>query len=126
MAFTQRPLGGLITLDDSGFTSPADLEGAPSGSPACPPTTRSSTPIVAAAGGDPAQVDKVTIGFNGVQNLENGKVDAFTGFIPADGVQVEIDGYPTTSFAPDEYGGPQSIRAWWPSRPRTRSPPIRS
>ena len=48
----------------------------------------------------------MTIGFNGVQNLENGKVDAFTGFIPADGVQIEVDGFPTTSFPLDEYGGP--------------------
>ena len=49
----------------------------------------------------------MTIGFNGVQNLENGKVDAFTGFMPADGVQIEVDGYPTTTFTLDEYGGPQ-------------------
>ncbi len=59
------------------------------------------------SGADPASVEKVTIGFNGVQNLENGKVDAFTGFIPADGVQIEVDGFPTKSFALDEYGGPQ-------------------
>ena len=45
--------------------------------------------IVAADGGDPAKVDTVTIGFNGVSNLENGNVDAITGFIPADGVQAE-------------------------------------
>ena len=60
--------------------------------------------MVEADGGDPDAVDKVTIGFNGVANLESGKIDGFTGFIPADGVQVETDGYPTKSFAPDEYG----------------------
>ena len=60
--------------------------------------------MVEADGGDPDAVDKVTIGFNGVANLESGKIDGFTGFIPADGVQVETDGYPTKSFAPDAYG----------------------
>ena len=53
-----------------------------------------------------ASFDVVTIGFNGVQALESGKVKAFTGFIPADGVQVEADGYPTKDFPLDEYGGP--------------------
>lgn len=58
------------------------------------------------AGGNPDDANVVTIGFNGVQSLEAGKVSAFTGFIPADGVQVEADGYPTRSFPLDEYGGP--------------------
>jgi ABC-type nitrate/sulfonate/bicarbonate transport system substrate-binding protein len=48
----------------------------------------------------------VTIGLGGGQALESGRVAAFTGFIPADGVQVEEDGFPTKSFALDEYGGP--------------------
>ena len=58
------------------------------------------------AGGNPDDADVVTIGFNGVRRWESGKVAAFTGFIPADGVQVETDGYPTKSFLLDEYGGP--------------------
>lgn len=107
MALTQRPLGGLITLEESGFTSPADLEGATVGVTGVPSDDAILETVISDAGADPASVEKVTIGFNGVQNLENGKVDAFTGFIPADGVQIEVDGFPTTSFPLDEYGGPQ-------------------
>jgi putative hydroxymethylpyrimidine transport system substrate-binding protein len=107
MALTQRPLGGLITLEESGFTSPADLEGATVGVTGVPSDDAILETTISDSGADPASVEKVTIGFNGVQNLENGKVDAFTGFIPADGVQIEVDGFPTTSFALDEYGGPQ-------------------
>ena len=104
MAIAQRPLGGVITLADSGLDSPADLEGRTVGITGVPSDEAVLDTMVDAAGGDPGAVDKVTIGFNGVANLESGKIDGFTGFIPADGVQVETDGYPTTSFAPDEYG----------------------
>ncbi len=107
MALTQRPLGGLITLEESGYTSPADLEGATVGVTGVPSDDAILATTLADAGADPESVEKVTIGFNGVQNLENGKVDAFTGFIPADGVQIEVDGFPTTSFPLDENGGPQ-------------------
>lgn len=107
LALTQRPLGGLITLADSGFTSPADLEGATVGVTGVPSDDAILNTVISDSGADPGSVEKVTIGFNGVQNLENGKVDAFTGFIPADGVQIEVDGFPTKSFALDEYGGPR-------------------
>jgi ABC-type nitrate/sulfonate/bicarbonate transport system substrate-binding protein len=104
LAIAQRPLGGLITLTASGIGSPAGLEGQTVGVTGVPSDEAILDTIVAADGGDPAKVDTVTIGFNGVSNLENGNVDAITGFIPADAVQAEIDGYPTTSFAPDRYG----------------------
>ena len=104
MAIAQRPLGGVITLAESGFDSPADLEGRTVGVTGVPSDEAVLDTMVDADGGDPDAVDKVTIGFNGVANLESGKIDGFTGFIPADGVQVETDGYPTKSFAPDEYG----------------------
>ncbi len=90
-----------------GFTSPADLDGKTVGVTGVPSDDAILNTTITDAGGDPDSVNKVTIGFNGVQNLESGKVDAFTGFIPADGVQIEVDGFPTTSFALDEYGGPK-------------------
>lgn len=107
LALVQRPLGGLITLEESGFSSPADLDGKTVGVTGVPSDDAIMNTTISDAGGDPASVNKVTIGFNGVQNLESGKVDAFTGFIPADGVQIEVDGFPTTSFPLDEYGGPK-------------------
>jgi len=107
MALTQRPLGGLITLEEDGFESPADLDGKTIGVTGVPSDDAILETVMEGGGGDPGSVKKVTIGFNGVQNLENGKVDAFTGFIPADGVQMEVDGYPTASFALDEFDGPR-------------------
>jgi ABC-type nitrate/sulfonate/bicarbonate transport system substrate-binding protein len=106
MAIVQRPLGGLITLHRSGFDSPADLEGGTVGVTGVPSDLAVMRTMIAAAGGDPSAVKVITIGFNGVQALEAGKIDAFTGYLPADGVQVETDGYPTTSFKLDAYGGP--------------------
>lgn len=106
MAVVQAPLGGLITLEESGITDPKQLEGKTVGVTGVPSDNAILDTIVTDAGGDPGKVDVVTIGFNGVQNLESKKVDAFTGFWTADGTQVEFDGYPTTIFKLDEYGGP--------------------
>ncbi len=105
-AVVQRPLGGLIALKKSGITDPKQFEGKTVGITGVPSDTAILNTIVSNAGGDPSKVKVVTIGFNGVQNLENDKVAAFTGFWPADGVQVEVDGYPTTTFKLDENGGP--------------------
>ena len=62
--------------------------------------------IVRGAGGDPAKVHVVTVGFNGAQALLAGKVDAFVGFWPDDGVQLQVAGHPITVFKFDSYGGP--------------------
>jgi ABC-type nitrate/sulfonate/bicarbonate transport system substrate-binding protein len=106
MALLQRPPGGLITLEDEGITDPKQLEGKTVGVTGVPSDNAILNTIMKDAGGNPDDANVVTIGFNGVQSLEAGKVSAFTGFIPADGVQVEADGYPTKSFPLDENGGP--------------------
>jgi len=106
MAILQRPPGGLITLADEGIESPADLAGKTVGVTGVPSDNAILDAIMADAGASSDDAEVVTIGFNGVQALEGGKVQAFTGFIPADGVQVEADGFPTKSFALDENGGP--------------------
>jgi putative hydroxymethylpyrimidine transport system substrate-binding protein len=106
MAILQRPPGGLITLESEGIESPAGLAGKTVGVTGVPSDNAILDTIMADDGSSSDDVDVVTIGFNGVQALEAGKVAAFTGFIPADGVQVDEDGFPTKSFALDEYGGP--------------------
>ena len=106
MALVQRPLGGLISLKKQGLRSPRDLEGRTAGLTGVPSDNAVLDTVVRDAGGDPGKVPTVTIGFNGVQDLENGKVAAFTGFWPADGVQVQTDGFPTTTFKLDDFGGP--------------------
>ncbi len=106
MAILQRPPGGLITLEEDGIATPADLAGKTVGVTGVPSDNAILDTIMADAGSTSDEDDVVTIGFNGVQSLEAGKVQAFTGFIPADGVQVEADGYKTKSFPLDENGGP--------------------
>jgi len=107
MALVQRPLGGLIALKSAGITNAKEFEGKTVGITGVPSDTAILNTVVASAGGDPKKVKVAQIGFNGVQNLENGKISAFTGFWPADGVQVAVDGKPTTIFKLDEHGGPR-------------------
>ena len=45
---------------------------------------------IAHAGGNYAKVRVVTVGFNGAQYLESGRIAAFTGFWPDDGTQVHL------------------------------------
>ncbi len=106
MAIAQRPPGGLITLEEEAISDPKQLEGETVGVTGVPSDTAILNTVMEDAGGSADEVNVVTIGFNGVQSLESGKVKAFTGFIPADGVQVEADGYKTKNFPLDEYGGP--------------------
>lgn len=106
MALLQRPAGGLITLARERIRSPADLAGETVGVTGVPSDDAVLERIMTDAGSSPDETRVVTIGFNGVQTLEAGRIQAFTGFIPADATQAEVDGFPTRSFALDEYGGP--------------------
>jgi putative hydroxymethylpyrimidine transport system substrate-binding protein len=62
---------------------------------------------VAADGGDPAKVDRVTIGFNAVADLAAGTVDAATGFWNAEAVALQRQGVPVRVFKVDRYGAPR-------------------
>jgi ABC-type nitrate/sulfonate/bicarbonate transport system substrate-binding protein len=61
---------------------------------------------VEADGGDPAKVERVTIGFNAVASLAAGRVDAVTGFWNAEGVALRRQGIPIRVFKVDEFGAP--------------------
>jgi ABC-type nitrate/sulfonate/bicarbonate transport system substrate-binding protein len=106
MALVQRPLGGPIALAKEHLSSPAQLQGKTVGITGVPSDLATLNTAVTHAGGNPAKVHVVTIGFNGVQDLEAGKIAAFTGYVPADGVQLQVDGYPIQAFKLDENGGP--------------------
>ena len=58
------------------------------------------------AGVSPSRVHVVTVGFNGPQALVAGRIAAFTGFIPDEGVTLAVSGHPITAFALDRNGGP--------------------
>lgn len=107
MAVVQRPLGGVITLEESGIRSPGELEGETVGITGVPSDEAVLDTVVSDDGGDPASVEEVTIGFNTIVALRSGRVDAITGYPPADATQIELEGSPTTSFRLDEWGGPR-------------------
>ena len=106
MAIVQRPLGAPIALASEHLRSAADLVGRTVGITGVPSDLAALDTVVAHAGGDPKKVKVVTIGFNGVEYLEAGKIDAFTGYWPDDGVSLEVSGHPITVFKLDQNGGP--------------------
>ncbi len=106
MAIAQRPLGGLITRASEHLSSPAQLQGKDVGITGVPSDSAVLDTEVHAAGGKPSRVHVVTVGFNGAQALRSGRIAAFTGFWPADGVQLQVTGEPVRSFKLDQWGGP--------------------
>ena len=106
MALVQRPLGGLIALRSEHLRSPADLQGKNVGVTGVPSDEAVLDTEVRHAGGDPAKVRVVNVGFDGAQALAAGRIAAFTGFIPDDGVSLEVAGHPITAFSLDANGGP--------------------
>jgi NitT/TauT family transport system substrate-binding protein/putative hydroxymethylpyrimidine transport system substrate-binding protein len=106
-AIVQRPLGGLVTRCDEHLASAAGLEGKRVGVTGVPSDEAVLDAVVSAAGGDPAKVRAITIGFGGVQALAGGKVAAFTGFWPADGPSLDATGHRSCSFKLDDHGGPR-------------------
>jgi putative hydroxymethylpyrimidine transport system substrate-binding protein len=106
MAIVQHPLGGLIGLASEHLRSPAGLAGKTVGITGVPSDTAVLDTELRHAGTDPRQVKVVTVGFNGAQALVGGKIAAFTGFIPDDGVALQVSGHPISAFGLDEQGGP--------------------
>lgn len=106
MAVLQRPAGGLITLAGGRIDGPKELENTTVGVTGVPSDEAVYETIVEDDGGDPASARVVTIGFNGIQALQAGRISAFTGYIPADATVIEAAGKKTRSFAFDEWGGP--------------------
>jgi ABC-type nitrate/sulfonate/bicarbonate transport system substrate-binding protein len=106
MALVQRPLGGLIALASEHLRSPADLAGKSVGVTGVPSDLAVLDTELRHAGVSPGRVKVVTVGFNGAQALVAGRIAAFTGFIPDDGVALSVSGHPITAFALDRNGGP--------------------
>jgi putative hydroxymethylpyrimidine transport system substrate-binding protein len=106
MALVKRPLGGLIALASEHLRSPADLAGKSVGVTGVPSDLAVLDTELRHSGVDPSRVKVVTVGFNGAQALVAGRIAAFTGFIPDDGVALEVSGHPITAFSLDQNGGP--------------------
>jgi len=125
MAIVQRPVGGLIALASAHLRSPAQLQSHTVGITGVPSDLAVLDTEVRHAGGDPAKVHVVTVGFNGARALLAGRLAAFTGFVPDDGVGLQAQGHPITPFWLDRNGGPRypGLVAFT-SRALTRSQPL--
>jgi len=106
MPLVQRPLAAVIADGDGPVRRPRDLEGRTVGVTGLPSDEAVVDSEVAADGGDPARVRRVTIGFNAVSSLAAGKVDGATGFWNAEGVALRRQGIPIRVFKVDSYGAP--------------------
>ena len=106
MPIVQRPLAAVLVRSDRGIATPKDLEGKTVGVTGLPSDEAVVDSEVSAAGGNPAEIHEVTIGFNAVSALAAGKVDAATGFWNAEGVTLQQAGVPIRTFKVDEYGAP--------------------
>lgn len=106
MPIVQRPLAAVIAAGDGPVRRPRDLEGRAVGVTGLPSDDAVVDSEVAADGGDPALVRRVTIGFNAVSSLAAGKVPATTGFWNAEGVALRRRGIPIRVFRVSRYGAP--------------------
>jgi NitT/TauT family transport system substrate-binding protein/putative hydroxymethylpyrimidine transport system substrate-binding protein len=107
LPIVQRPLAAVIARADAAVRRPRDLEGRTAGVTGLPSDEAVLDSVVAGDGGDPARVDRVTIGFNAVAALAGGRVDAVTAFWNAEGVALRRQGVPTRVFRVDGYGAPR-------------------
>jgi putative hydroxymethylpyrimidine transport system substrate-binding protein len=106
MPVVQRPLAALIAAGHDPVRRPRDLEGRLVGVTGLPSDEAVVDSEVAADGGDPALVRRVTIGFNAVSSLAAGKVAAATGFWNAEGVALRRRGIRIRVFKVSRYGAP--------------------
>lgn len=106
MPLVQRPLAAVIARDDGPVRRPRDLVGHSVGVTGLPSDEAVVDTEVRADGGDPGQVDRITIGFNAVASLAAGRVDSATGFWNAEGVALQRRGVPIRIFKVSDYGAP--------------------
>ena len=106
MPIVQRPLAAVIARGNGPVRRPRELEDHTVGVTGLPSDEAVVDSEVSADGGDPARVDRVTIGFNAVASLAAGKVDAATGFWNAEGVALRRQGVPVRIFKVNRYGAP--------------------
>jgi len=104
LPLVQRPLAAVLAQPS--IASPRDLQGRSAGVTGVPSDSAVLHSIVRGAGGAPARVREVTIGFNAVQALLGGRVAAATAFWNVEGVALRARRPRTREFRVDDYGAP--------------------
>jgi putative hydroxymethylpyrimidine transport system substrate-binding protein len=107
MPIVQEPLAAVLARKDGPVKRPRDMDGHTVGVTGLPSDTAVVRSEVSGDGGDPDNVDEVTIGFNSVASLAAGKVDAATGFWNDEAVEAQRQGIPLRVFKVDEFGAPR-------------------
>ncbi|MEV4421538.1 ABC transporter substrate-binding protein [Patulibacter sp. NPDC049589] len=103
-AIVQRPLAAVLASPS--VKRPRDLQGKTVGVTGLPSDDAALDQIVRGDGGDPAKVQRATIGFEAVASVISGKVAAAIGFWNAEGVALKARRPKTRVFRLDAYGAP--------------------
>jgi NitT/TauT family transport system substrate-binding protein/putative hydroxymethylpyrimidine transport system substrate-binding protein len=104
MALVQRPLASVIAAPE--VRTPRAMTGRTVGVTGVPSDTAVLRSVVAGAGGSPARVHTITIGFNAVADLLAGRVAAATAFWNDEGVTLQRRTHGFHIFRVDRYGAP--------------------
>ncbi len=104
MAIVQRPLAAVIAAPD--VQSPRQLTGRTVGVTGAPSDTAVLHSVIAGAGGSPASVHTITIGFDAVPELLARRVAAATAFWNAEGVSLQQRAPGFHVFRVDDFGAP--------------------
>lgn len=106
-ALVQKPLTSIIALPSGKVRSPADLEGKTVATAGIPYQAAYLDTIVEEAGGDPAKVKRVDVGFNLTPALLSKKADASLGaFWNYEGTELELRKRRPTILRLEELGVP--------------------
>jgi putative hydroxymethylpyrimidine transport system substrate-binding protein len=106
-AIVPTALNSIIARGGEGIATPADLRGKTIGVDGSKSTTAYVDTVLRAAGVDPAEAHLVTVGFNLLPALLDGKVDAIAGgFQNIEGAELAVRGVHPVVFPVDRYGVP--------------------
>lgn len=104
MAIVQQPLAAVIA--EPRISNPRELEGQKVGVTGAPSDDAVLDSIVKGAGGDPANVDRVNIGYNAVPALLGDRVAGATAFWDVEGVTLKQRRPHIREFRVSDYGAP--------------------
>jgi putative hydroxymethylpyrimidine transport system substrate-binding protein len=104
LPIVERPLAAVIA--QPGVTDPRQLDGRTVGVTGAPSDTAVLDSVVSGAGGRPARVHTITIGFDAVSDLLAGRVAAATAFWNDEGVTLNRARPGFHDFRVEDYGAP--------------------
>lgn len=105
MAIVRRPLASVLALPP--VQRPRDLQGRRVGVTGLPSDEAVLDTVVAGDGGDPQEVERVSIGFNAVASLLGGEVAGATAFWNVEGLALQRERPEARIFRVDDFGAPR-------------------